>query len=108
MCTLVVEITLLHSFLPRLIEMENIGEHLHHILVIEEGDLQQMMIISDQHLLDFQDKLHNMLITVHNMEVVAQNLTTILMISWICNKTHIFNNIWKHIWNKIEMHAFNI
>ena len=84
--------TLLHSLLPRLLEMGNIGEHLHHLLVLEERALRDMIVIGNQQLLDFEDNLHNMLIMVHSM-VVVQMLTIILMISWLCNKIHIFNNM---------------
>ena len=81
MCTLVVETTLLHPPLLRLHEVEDTQEHLHDLLALEECELQDMIIIGDQHLLEFQDNLHNKVIMVHNMEVVAQTLTVILMIS---------------------------
>ena len=87
-----VGITLLHPLLLSVHEMENIGEHLHHLLVLEEGELQGMMIIGGQYPLEFQDNLHNMLVMVHNM-VVVRMLTIILMISWLYNKIHIFNSM---------------
>ena len=90
---LVVEITLLYPPLLRIHEVEDTQEHLHNLLALEEGELQDMIIIGDQHLLKFQDNLHNKLTTVHNMEVVAQTLITILMISWLCNKIQNFNNL---------------
>ena len=83
---LVVETTLLHPLLLRLHEVEDTQEHLHNLLALEEGKLQDMIIIGDQHLLEFQEILHNNLIMVHHdMEVVAQTLAAILMISWLCN-----------------------
>ena len=88
--------------------MGDIQEHLNDLLLLEEGKLQDMIIIGDQHLLEFQDNLHNMLIMVHNMGEVIQTMTIILMISWLCNKIHTFSNMWKHIWSKTNMHVFNI
>ena len=61
--------------------MEDTQEHLHDLLALEEGELQDIIIMGDQHLLEFQDTLHNQVIMVHNLEVVAQTLIVILMIS---------------------------
>ena len=47
MCILVVETTLLHSHLPKFPEMGDIGEHLHHLLALEEEGIQDMIIIGD-------------------------------------------------------------
>ena len=61
MCTLVVETTLLHPLLLGLHEVEDIQEHLHLLLALEEEGLQDMIIIGDQHLLGFQENPRNML-----------------------------------------------
>ena len=85
MYTLVVETTLLRPPLLRLHEVEDTQEHLHDLLTLEDEELQEMIILGDQHLLEFQDNLHNKLIMVHDMEVIVQTLIAMLMISWLCN-----------------------
>lgn len=54
--------------------MEDVQEHLHDLLALEEGGLQDMIVIGDKILLGIQENLHNMVIMIHNMGVVAQFL----------------------------------
>ena len=74
-----VDTNLLHPPLLSLHERENIGENLHHLLVLEEGELQGMIIIGDQHLLEFLGNPHNVLTMFWNMGEVAQSLTILIL-----------------------------
>ena len=58
------EITLLYPPLLGLHEVEDTQEHLHDLLALEEGELQDIIFIGYQHLLEFQENLHNVLIMV--------------------------------------------
>ena len=82
---------------PRSHEVEDIQEHFHHLLALEEEGLQDMIIIGDQNLLGDQGNLQNVLSMVHNIGLVARILTTNLTISLLCNKIHVSNNMWRHI-----------